>query len=67
MPEQLLLVYFLYGPCATKPVALVGRPGTIGAYEGGIPIDELERILIRQDDGTLLDMLDEILARNRAR
>lgn len=49
-----------------NPVGLVGRPQTLGAYEGGIPIDELERVLIRQDDGTLLDMLSEILARNRA-
>jgi hypothetical protein len=37
----------------------------LAAYEGGIPIDELERIVVRQPDGTMLDMLDEILARNR--
>ena len=48
-----------------KPVGLVGKPGTLAAYEGGIPIDELERIVVRQPDGTMLDMLDEILARNR--
>lgn len=54
-------------PNAEKPAVLVGRPGTLGAYEGGIPIDELERVLIRQEDGQLLDMLDDIIARNRAR
>ena len=53
-------------PSAGKPAALVGRPQTLGAYEGGIPIDELEKVLVRQDDGTLLDMLDDIIARNRA-
>jgi hypothetical protein len=54
-------------PSAGKPAVLVGRPQTLGAYDGGIPIDELERVMVRQDDGTLLDMLDDILARNRGR
>jgi hypothetical protein len=54
-------------PSPSKPVALVGNPRTLAAYEGGIPIDELERILVLQEDGQMLDMLDEILARNQAR
>ena len=54
-------------PSAEKPVALVGRPGELGAYEGGVPIDALERVLMRQDDGELVDILDDIIARNRAR
>jgi|GEM_PF-6698172 len=54
-------------PSEGKPVALVGRPEDLGAYEGGIPIDALERVLMRQDDGELIDILDDIIARNRSR
>lgn len=54
-------------PDVGQPVALVGRRENLQAYEGGIPIDALERVLMRQDDGKIVDILDDILARNRSR
>lgn len=54
-------------PTPEKPVVLVGRPAELGAYEGGIPIDALERVLLRQESGVLVDILDDILARNQSR
>lgn len=54
-------------PTPEKPVVLVGRPAELGAYEGGIPIDALERVLLRQENGDLVDILDDILARNQSR
>jgi len=54
-------------PSEGKPVALVGEPRELAAYEGGIPIDALRHIFVRQENGELLDMLDDIIARNRMR
>jgi len=53
-------------PTPDKPVLLMGDPKELAGYEGGIPIDVLEHIFVRQENGEALDLLEEILARNRA-
>jgi hypothetical protein len=53
-------------PTPDKPVLLMGDPKELAGYEGGIPIDVLEHIFVRQENGEVLDLLEEILARNRA-
>lgn len=52
-------------PTPEKPITMVADPRTISSYEGGIPIDELRNVFIRQENGELLDILDDIIRRNR--
>lgn len=52
-------------PSERKPVVLVGDAQRLASFEDGIPIDALTSILVRQQDGTLTDMFDEIIRQNR--
>ena len=47
-----------------KEYAIVGRPEKIGAYEGGVPLDELEHVWTNSGD-EIVDILPSLLRQNR--